>query len=208
MKRNLICLCMVSLLLALSSYDIIPKEKTISNFKLKSATTNKWVSLSDYKNSKGFIVVFLSNKCPMAKFYSKRLNQMSEKYRKLGVYLLAINSMDTLVYGEESFTKMRKKAKSDNFSFPYLQDKNQTIARQFKAENTPQAFVVWKNRTGKLIVKYHGAIDDNAGKPEKATHHFLTDAVDELIMKKKVTTPKSDSFGCRIYYRGEKQKMN
>lgn len=208
MKKSLICLCMLSLLLVLSSYCILPKERTISNFKLKSAKTNQWVSLSDYKNSKGFIVVFLSNKCPMAKFYSKRLNQMSEKYSKLGVHLLAINSMDTLVYGEESFSKMRKKAKADNFSFPYLQDRNQTIARQFKAENTPQAFVVWKNSAGQLIIKYHGAIDDNAGEPEKATHHYLTDAVDELLMKKKVTTTKSDSFGCRIYYRGEKQKMN
>jgi peroxiredoxin len=199
---------MISLLLVLSSYGILPKERTISNFKLKNATTNKWVSLSDFKNSKGFIVVFLSNKCPMAKFYSIRLNQMNEKYRKLGVHLLAINSMDTLVYGEESFSKMKKKAKADNFNFPYLQDKNQSIARQFKAENTPQAFVVWKNSDDKLIVKYHGAIDDNAGEPEKATHHFLTDAVDELLMKKKVSIPKSDSFGCKIYYRGEKQKMN
>ncbi len=157
---------------------------------------------------KGFVVVFLSNKCPMAKFYSKRLNQMNEKYQKKGVYLFAINAMDTLVYGEESFSKMKKKAKADNFNFPYLQDKNQTVAKQFKAENTPQAFVVWKNKSGKFIIKYQGAIDDNAGEPEKAEHHYLINAIEELLIGKKVMISKSDSFGCRIYYRGEKQKMN
>ncbi len=208
MRKHPIYLILIPLLFVLSSYAVLIKERSISNFKLKSATTNKWVSVSDYKNAKGFVVVFLSNKCPMAKFYSKRLNQMNEKYKSKGVYLLAINSMDTLVYAEESFVKMKKKTKSDNFSFPYLQDKNQTVAKQFKAENTPQAFVVWKNKSGKFIIKYQGAIDDNAGEPEKAEHHFLTNAIDELLNNKKVTISKSDAFGCRIYYRGEKQKMN
>ncbi len=164
--------------------------------------------MSDFKNARGFVVVFLSNKCPMAKFYSKRLNQMHEKYKSKGIYLLAINSMDTLAYGDESFAKMKKKTKADGFNFPYLQDKNQTVAKQFKAENTPQAFVIWKNKSGHFIVKYQGAIDDNAGEPEKVQHHFVTAAVDELLTGKKVSQSKSDSFGCRIYYRGEKQKMN
>lgn len=191
-----------------SSYTIFEKEKTISNFKLKSATTNKWVSLSDYKNAKGFVVVFSCNKCPMAKFYSKRLNQMDTKYKKLGVPVLAINSMDTLAYAEESFKLMQKKAKKDQFQIPYLQDKKQNIAKQFQATHTPQAFVIWKNSTGKFVIKYQGAIDDNAGEPEKIKHHFLTDAIDDLLQEKVVATPKSESFGCRIYFRGEDQKMD
>jgi len=196
------------LILVFSSYTIIEKEKTISNFKLKSATNNQWVSLSEYKEAKGFVVVFTCNKCPMAKFYSKRLNQMDMKYKKIGVPVLAINSMDTLAYVEESFKLMQKKAKKDQFSFPYLQDKKQSIAKEFKATHTPQAVVIWKNEVGKLVVKYQGAIDDNAGEPEKIKHHFLTDALDELLQNKDVTTPKSESFGCRIYFRGEEQKMD
>ena len=195
-------------LVVFSSYTIYEKEKTISDFKLKSATTNRWVSLSDYKNAKGFVIVFSCNKCPMAKFYSQRLNQMDAKYKKLGVPVLAINSMDTLAYAEESFKLMQKKAKKDQFSFPYLQDKKQTIAKEFKATHTPQAFVIWKNEIGKFVIKYHGAIDDNAGEPDQIKHHFLTDALDELVQNKEVSTPKSESFGCRIYFRGEKQKMD
>jgi peroxiredoxin len=195
-------------LVIFSSYTVYEKEKTISDFKLKSATTNRWVSLSDYKNAKGFVVVFSCNKCPMAKFYSQRLNQMDAKYKKLGVPVLAINSMDTLAYAEESFKLMQKKAKKDQFQFPYLQDKKQNIAKEFKATHTPQAFVIWKNNVGKFVVKYQGAIDDNAGEPEKIKHHFLTDAIDDLLQEKEVATPKSESFGCRIYFRGEVQKMD
>ncbi len=195
-------------LVVFSSYTIYEKEKTISDFKLKSATTNRWVSLSDYKNAKGFVVVFSCNKCPMAKFYSQRINQMDAKYKKLGVPVLAINSMDTLAYAEESFKLMQKKAKKDQFQFPYLQDKKQNIAKEFKATHTPQAFVIWKNNVGKFVVKYQGAIDDNAGEPEKIKQHFLTDAIDDLLQEKEVATPKSESFGCRIYFRGEVQKMD
>ena len=198
----------VLIAIVFSSYSIFEKEKTISNFKLKSATDNQWISLSDYKEAKGFVVVFTCNKCPMAKFYSKRLNQMDLKYKKMGVPILAINSMDTLAYAEESFKLMQKKAKKDQFTFPYLQDKKQSIAKEFKATHTPQAFVIWKNETGNFVIKYQAAVDDNAGEPDKIKNHFLTDALDELLQDKEVSNPKSESFGCRIYFRGEEQKMD
>jgi peroxiredoxin len=201
-------LLLVIFALILCSATFIDKSDIVSNFKLKSATTNKWVSLSDYKEARGFIVIFTCNKCPMAKFYSQRLNQMDAKYKKMGVPLLAVNSMDTLAYADESFKLMQKKIKKEQFNFPYLQDKKQNIAKAFKATHTPQAFVIWKNKAGKFVIKYQGAIDDNAGEPEKAKHHFLTDAVEELLQNKEVTTSKSESFGCRIFFRGQPQKMD
>ena len=201
-------LLLVIVALILCSSTFIDKSNIVSNFKLKSATTNQWVSLSDYKEAKGFIVVFTCNKCPMAKFYSQRLNQMDVKYKRMGVPLLAVNSMDTLAYAEESFKLMQKKIKKEQLTFPYLQDKKQNIAKEFKATHTPQAFVIWKNKSGKFVIKYQGAIDDNAGEPEKAKHHFLTDAVDELLENKEVTISKSESFGCRIFFRGQPQTMD
>jgi peroxiredoxin len=200
-------LLLVIFALILCSATFIDKSNIVSNFKLKSATTNKWVSLSDYKEAKGFIMIFTCNKCPMAKFYSQRLNQIDAKYKKMGVPLLAVNSMDTLAYADESFKLMQKKIKKEQLTFPYLQDKKQNVAKEFKATHTPQAFVIWKNKSGKFVIKYQGAIDDNAGEPEKAKHHFLTDAVDELLQNKEVTTSKSESFGCRIFFRGQPQKM-
>ncbi len=206
MKKKFFLLCVILVLFALSSFTFIEKSKTISNFKLKSATTNNWVSLSDYKDAKGFIVIFTCNKCPMAKFYSQRLNQMNEKYKKIGVPVIAINSMDTLTYTEESFRRMQLKVKKEQLNFPYLQDKKQNIGKEFKALNTPQAFVIWKIK-GKYLVKYEGAIDDNAGEIEKIKNHYLTDAVDLLLQGNEVKVPKSESFGCKIFYRGIEDKM-
>ena len=205
MKKVLILLFSA---LVLSSFVVFEKEKSINDFRLKNATTTKFVALSDYKNAKGFVIVFICNKCPMAKFYTKRLNEINLKYKKSDVPILAINAMDTLAYAEESFVLMQKKSKKEQFNFPYLQDKSQTIAKEFNATHTPQAFVIWKNKLGKYTIKYQGAIDDNAGEPEKVTQHFLTNAMDELLLKKEVSTPKSESFGCRIFFRGEKNKMD
>ncbi len=197
------------LLFAFTSFSFLTNsnEKLIKNFTLKSVD-NKKVSLNDYKDAKGFMVVFICNKCPMAKLYSERLNKINEKYKTQKVYLLAINSMDTLAYAEESFKLMQKKATKDKFNFPYLQDKKQVVAKQFNATHTPQAFIIWKNKeSNKFLIKYQGAIDDNATEPENAGNHYLTSAIDDLLQNKPVAKPKTDSFGCRIFFRGEKQNM-
>ena len=202
-----LCLILIGLIfLSFSKNDTITNEKVIKDFHLKNVN-NKIVALSDYKNAKGFIVVFICNKCPMVKFYSERLNDLNSKYKTEGVFLLAINAMDTLAYGEESFLLMQKKAKNEKFNFPYLQDKMQVVAKQFSATHTPEAFVIWKNKSGKMILKYEGSIDDNAGDASKAKP-LLANAIDELLHNKSVSNPKTESFGCRIFYRGEKQKMN
>ena len=88
MKKQFFKLIIVSILFILCSFNLIVKDKQVSDFKLKNAKTNKLVSLSDYKNAKGFIIIFTCNKCPMAKFYSQRLNQMNDKYKKIGVPLI------------------------------------------------------------------------------------------------------------------------
>lgn len=206
MKKYLILFYLFVIIATFSSFKFIEKDKSISNFKLKNAATNKWVSLADYKNAKGFIIIFTCNKCPMAKFYSQRLNQMNNKYLNLGIPLIAINSMDTLAYAEESFKKMQNKIKTDKLNFPYLQDKKQIVGNNFKAVVTPQAFLIWK-QNNKFIIKYEGAIDDNAGDIDKVKNHFLTNAVDQLLQGKEVKISKSEPFGCKIFYRGIEDKM-
>lgn len=178
---------------------------TIKDFKLKNIN-NKLVSLSSFKKAKGFIIIFTCNKCPMAKFYSERLNKLNTDYKVKGVYVLAINSMDTLAYAEESFSLMQQKAKKDKLNFPYLQDKLQVVAKLFKATHTPQAFIIWKNKMGFYDIKYQGAIDDNAGDAANAKP-FVSEAVNQLLANQKVSHTTTESFGCRIFYRGEPQKM-
>ena len=208
MKKTL-CLGSLFLFLTITLLSFTSNEYTsetsIKNFSLKNVN-NKIVSLSGFKNAKGFMIVFTCNKCPMAKFYSERLNKLNDIYKSKGVYLLAINSMDTLAYAEESFKLMKKKATKDKLTFPYLQDKLQEVAKQFKATHTPQAFVIWKDKKGQFTIKYKGAIDDNAGDATNAKP-FLANAVEELLNNKSVSETNTESFGCRIFFRGEKQSM-
>jgi len=188
------------------SFKETKTDRTINNFSLK-CTDNKVISLEKYKNAKGFIIVFTCNKCPMAKLYSERLNILYSKYKSKGIYLMAINSMDTLAYKEENFKLMQKKVKKEKLLFPYLQDKEQAVAKQFGATYTPQSFVIWKNKLGKWIIRYEGSIDDSALEPKKA-NNYLETAVVELLQNKTVTNPYTKSVGCRIFYRGEITKMD
>lgn len=173
-------------------------SKTIQDFSLKNVD-NKTISTKAFPDAKGFIVVFICNECPFAKLYSKRLNELSTKYKALDVPLLAINSMDTLVYEDESFKDMQLKAKNDKFKFPYLHDVDQLVAKNFNAEHTPSAFILWKEQN-RWVIKYKGAIDDNGQKPSIATP-YVANNVDALLKNLPVILNETLSFGCRIFYR-------
>ncbi len=172
--------------------------KTVNDFSLKNID-NKNISLDGFKAARGFIVVFTCNHCPFAKLYSKRFNALNAKYQSKGVPLLAINSMDAATYDEESFALMQQKAKSAKFNFPYLQDSLQTVGKNFGAEHTPHAFVIWKENNA-WVIKYSGAIDDNGEHPELATP-YIANAVKELLKNKPVSNAETPSFGCRIFYK-------
>ncbi len=172
--------------------------KVIPEFSLLN-TDNKFVGLSNFPNAKGFIIVFTCNHCPFAKLYPERLNALNLKYTKLDVPLLAINSMDTVVYVDESFGLMREKAIRENLNFPYLYDASQTVGKSFSADHTPHAFIIWKVNN-QWVIKYSGAIDDNGEHPEIASS-FIEPALSELLANKEVSKSETASFGCRIYYR-------
>ncbi len=188
--------------LSLQSYTEDTRSRignVVSDFRLPSVS-GKVVSLIDYPNAKGFIIVFTCNHCPFAKLYPPRLNELSDKYKSLGVPLLAISSTDTTLYEEDSFDKMKVKAASEHFNFPYLFDGDQKVARQFYAQKTPHAFVLWKEK-GKWVVKYDGAIDDNGAEPEKARIQYVALAVDALLKGKTVAVKETKSIGCQIHLR-------
>ncbi|MCF8284486.1 MAG: thioredoxin family protein [Sphingobacteriales bacterium] len=172
--------------------------KVIPEFSLLN-TDNKFVGLSNFPNAKGFIIVFTCNHCPFAKLYPERLNALNLKYTKLDVPLLAINSMDTVVYVDESFGLMREKAIRENLNFPYLYDASQTVGKSFSADHTPHAFIIWKVNN-QWVIKYSGAIDDNGEHPEIASS-FIEPVLNELLANKEVSKSETASFGCRIYYR-------
>ena len=192
---------LIACFFVVSSNRNADKVDPIKDFKLL-ATDGSYIGLSSFPNAKGFIIVFTCNHCPFAKLYPARLNAMERKYKPIGIPLIAISSTDTLVYEEDTYNEMVKKANAENFEFPYLYDGNQKVAKNFKAQKTPHAFVIWKEN-GNWVIKYNGAIDDNGAEPEKVIVNYIENAVDALLQKKLVQIKETKSIGCQINFRNQ-----
>jgi peroxiredoxin len=95
---------------------------------------------------------------------------------------------------------MQKKAKAEGFTFPYLYDESQTVAKQFGATNTPHVYVVSKE-DGKLVVKYIGAIDNNADDASKADKKYVAEAINSLLEGKSPAVIATKAIGCGIKWR-------
>ena len=178
---------------------LLAQNNTVVDFALRSVD-GRVVSLKDFPAAKGFVIIFTCNHCPFAKLYPERLNRLNETYQKQGVPLIAISSTDTIQYEEDTYVQMIEKAKAENFNFPYLFDGDQSVAKAFKAQKTPHAYVLWKEN-GQWVVKYDGAIDDNGAEPDQVTTSFVADAVQALLRGQKVKINQTKSIGCQIYFR-------
>lgn len=166
------------------------------DFKLKNVD-GKMVSLVDYKDAKGFIVVFTCNHCPYAIAYEDRLNALDAKYKALGYPVIAINPNDPAVQPKDSFEEMIIRARDKKFSFPYLFDDGQKVYPAYGATRTPHVFILQKERNN-LKVRYIGAIDNNYRDANSVTERYVEEAVDALLAGKPVKTATTVAVGCTI----------
>lgn len=185
------------LLLSFSNIEI--NGESVEDFRLINVD-GKMITLSKYPDAKGFIVVFTCNHCPFAKLYPQRMNELNSKYSLLGVPLIAISSTDTAQFEEDTYAKMIKKSEAENFNFPYLFDGEQTVAKNFNAQKTPHAYVIWKENN-EWVIKYNGAIDDNGADPDKVNNKYVVDAVDALLYGNEIKQTETKSIGCQIKFR-------
>ncbi len=170
------------------------------DFKLKDLD-GKMVSMADYKEAKGFIVVFTCNHCPFSIKYQTRINDLAKKYKGEGYQLLAINPNDATQYPEDSYDNMKVRAKEQGFVFPYLLDDTQAIAKAYGATKTPHVFILQKSATGSLYVRYVGAIDDNTDDAAAVKVKYVEQAISELNAGKPVSTPSTKAIGCGIKWK-------
>ncbi len=177
-------------------YEVGDKAK---EFKLKNVD-GKMVSLSDFNEAKGFIVIFTCNHCPFSVAYEDRIISLHKKYEPKGFPVIAINPNDKSIEPEDSFEGMVKRAKEKNFPFPYLYDESQYYAKEYGAARTPHVFVLKKDAKD-LKVEYIGAIDNNTQDESSVTKKYVEDAVDEILAGKKVTTNFTKAIGCTIKWK-------
>jgi len=179
-----------------SGYKVGDKAK---EFKLKNVD-GKMVSLADYKTAKGYIVVFTCNHCPYAKAYEQRIMDLDKKYASQGYPVIAICSNDKTSVPEDSPENMAARAKDKHYTFPYLYDESQDIAKTYGALRTPHVFILTKSG-GDNIVKYIGAIDDNSDDASAVKVKYVENALTEIMAGKPVTTSTTKAIGCGIKWK-------
>lgn len=200
--KSFAVLAMVLLVAAFTTSNVNPEGKgydigdIATDFKLKNVDGNM-VSMSDYKDAKGFIITFTCNTCPYAVLYEDRLNDLNKKYAPLGYPLIAIMPNNTSIKPGDSFEAMQERATSKGFSFPYLIDAKQEIFPQYGATKTPHMYVLQKTDAGN-VVKYIGAVDNNYKRADAVTERYVENAVDALLKGEEIKETKTRAIGCTI----------
>ncbi|PKP53656.1 MAG: thioredoxin family protein [Bacteroidetes bacterium HGW-Bacteroidetes-1] len=155
------------------------------------------VSLADFSEAKGFIVMFTCNACPYSVAYEDRKIELDNKYAQLGYPVIAINPNDSTVQPKDSYSEMIIRAKEKLFPYPYLLDADQTIFKAYGATRTPHVFIL--NKEGEdLIVRYIGAIDNNHEDATQASEKYVEDAIEALLAGRLPKVDFTKAIGCTI----------
>lgn len=168
------------------------------DFKLKNVD-GKMVSMSDYKSAQGFIVIFTCNHCPFSIAYEDRIIELDKKYKVDGYPVIAINPNDSIIAPTDSYSNMIIRSRDKGFTFPYLLDADQSVARTYGATRTPHVYLLQKEND-KLIVNYIGAIDNNSESAQAATELYVAEAVEALMEGESPNPDFTKAVGCSIKY--------
>ncbi len=161
-------------------------------------TKGKTVSLGNFKGTPALLVIFMCNHCPYVKHILNDLVKLAKEYKDKGVAVVGINSNDVTNYPEDRPEMMANLATEAAFTFPYLYDETQEVAKAYNAACTPDFFLF--DREMRLV--YRGQMDDSRpGNNVPVTGVDLTAAIDAVIAGKKVNPEQKPSMGCNIKWK-------
>jgi thiol-disulfide isomerase/thioredoxin len=156
------------------------------------------VSLSDFDEKPVLVVVFMCNHCPYFKHVLPEMLRIVKDYAPQGVQFVAINSNDIESHPDDSPENMRQFAASHGFTFPYLYDASQEVAKEYQAACTPDFFVFDAHRG----LAYRGQMDDSRPKSDRPlTGSDLRKAIDCVLVGTPLPEPQKASIGCNIKWK-------
>lgn len=165
-------------------------------FKLQNVD-GEWVSLENYKDQRGVIVIFTCNHCPYAIAYEDRIIELHHKFAERGYPVVAINPNDPEVQPQDSYELMQVRSNEKGFPFPYLFDEGQKVYPTYGATRTPHVYLL-KNVGDGFTVAYIGAIDDNYQDADKVEEKFLEEAIVAVKEGREPKTNETKAIGCTI----------
>lgn len=170
------------------------------DFSLKNID-GSMISLANYSNDKGIVVIFTCNHCPFSKAYEDRIIDLHNTYSKKGYPVLAINPNDPISVPEDSFDNMKERAKEKGFTFKYVIDETQSIAKLYGATRTPHVYLLKKQSGNTFKIAYIGAIDDNHSDASSVKERYLSNAIESLIAEKAPMPETTKAIGCSIKWK-------
>lgn len=183
--------------MVLKSSVMMPLGTVAPDFSLLDIS-GKTMSLNDFKDAKVLLIVFMCNHCPYVIHIRDKFVELANEYKEKGVAIVAINSNDPEKYSEDNYDNMIKIAKDYKYTFPYLFDETQEVAKAYHAVCTPDFFLFDKDR--KLV--YRGQMDGS--RPDnsvKVTGEDLAMALETVIEGNSISEHQSPSMGCSIKWK-------
>ena len=176
---------------------MLPLGTQAPDFRL-SDPSRKEFSLADFKHAPALLVIFMCNHCPYVKHVRDGLAKLARDYSARRVTVVGINSNDVANYPADSPLKMAEEAASAGYSFPYLYDETQAVAKAYKAACTPDLYLFDKDQ--RLV--YRGQFDPSRpGNGIPATGKDLREALDAVLAGKPVAPNQKPSIGCNIKWK-------
>jgi peroxiredoxin len=167
-------------------------------FSLPNAVDGKTVKLADFAQAPALLVIFMCNHCPYVKHVAEGLAKLAKDYQAKGVAVVGISSNDAVAHPDDGPDKMKQEAAARGYTFPYLYDETQEVAKAYRAACTPDFFLF----DGQQKLVYRGQLDSsrpNSGRP--VTGADLRAAIDTVLANKPVSADQRPSVGCNIKWR-------
>jgi len=176
---------------------MLPLSTKAPDFRLPDAQGRR-VSLSDFHDAEALVVVFMCNHCPYVKHVIDDFVDLAKDYQDRGVAFVGINSNDVATYPDDRPQMMAEFAEQKGFTFPYLYDATQEVAKAYRAACTPDFFVFDEKRE----LLYRGQMDDSRpGNGVPTTGSDLCAALDAILEGAPVPEKQKPSMGCNIKWK-------
>lgn len=157
----------------------------------------KLTALADFRDARGLVVAFICNHCPFVKHIRTEFARFAREYQPKGIAVVAINSNDIQAYPADGPEGMAEEARSAGYTFPYLLDQTQAVAKAYQAACTPDFFLF--NQQRKLV--YRGQFDDSRPNKGTSTGADLRAACDALLGGVQISKDQKPSIGCNIKWK-------
>ncbi|WP_298516096.1 thioredoxin family protein [uncultured Kordia sp.] len=181
--------------MALTPSNMLSLGTKAPDFSLIDTISDKTISLNEAKGTHGTVIMFICNHCPFVKHVNEGIVQLANDYISNGIGFIAISSNDVENYPADAPHLMKENAQQEGFSFPYLYDKTQEVAKAYDAACTPDFYIFDKD----LALVYRGQLDDsrpNNGIP--VTGNDMRTALDALLNEEAISAHQKPSIGCNI----------